>query len=197
VLTAEEEKTLVMYAKKCSDHYYGLSINEFKELAYEFAKQRKVKYPSNWDDHKMCGRDWYYGFMRRHKELTLRTPEQTSLNRVKSFSKKNVQLFFRNLDAVLSEHPYQAANIWNMDETGFSTVPTKIGKVISVRGARKVGQISSQERGSVVTMALAVNHRSSCLIGKTCSLYSWKMHLLELVSLTDLGRCSKQNLSNT
>jgi len=157
VLTAEEEKALVMYAKKCSDHYYGLSINEFKELAYEFAKQRKVKYPSNWDDHKMCGRDWYYGFMRRHKELTLRTPEQTSLNRVKSFSKENVQLFFRNLDAVLSEHPYQAANIWNMDETGFSTVPTKIGKVISVRGARKVGQISSQERGSVVTMALAVN----------------------------------------
>lgn len=44
-----------------------------------------------------------------------------------------------------------------MDETGFSAVPTKIGKVISVRGVKKVGLISSAERGSMITMALAVN----------------------------------------
>lgn len=53
----------------------------------------------------MCGLDWYYGFMRRHRQLTPRTPEQTSLNRTKSFNKENVQLFFRNLVSTLSEYP--------------------------------------------------------------------------------------------
>ncbi|XP_011704527.1 PREDICTED: uncharacterized protein LOC105459883 [Wasmannia auropunctata] len=78
VFTAKEEEELVSYAKKCSDHYYGFSINELRELAYLFAKQRQIKYPSNWDDNKMSGRDWYYGFMRRHKELTLRTHEEAA-----------------------------------------------------------------------------------------------------------------------
>lgn len=44
-----------------------------------------------------------------------------------------------------------------MDETGFFTVPTKVGKVICLRGLKKVGQLSSAERGTMVTMALAVN----------------------------------------
>ncbi|KAJ8943837.1 hypothetical protein NQ318_020909 [Aromia moschata] len=157
VFSVEQERALVSYAKKYSDHYYGLNITELRELAYQFGKKIQVKYPSKWDEDKMSGRDWYYGFMRRHQELSLRTPEQTTLHRVKSFSEENVQVFFRNLDAVLSEYPYQAADIWNMDETGFSTVPTNIGKVISTRGMRRVGQISAQERGSMIRMALAVS----------------------------------------
>ncbi|XP_018360611.1 PREDICTED: uncharacterized protein LOC108759603 [Trachymyrmex cornetzi] len=44
-----------------------------------------------------------------------------------------------------------------MDGTGFSTVPTKIGKVIAVRGIKKVGLMSSAERGRMITMTLTVN----------------------------------------
>lgn len=44
-----------------------------------------------------------------------------------------------------------------MDETGFSTVPSKIGKVISILGVKKVGIMSSTERGTMISMALAVN----------------------------------------
>ncbi|XP_033232015.1 uncharacterized protein LOC117182996 [Belonocnema kinseyi] len=44
-----------------------------------------------------------------------------------------------------------------MDAANFSSVPTKIGKVIAFRGSRQVGQIASQERGISITMALAVN----------------------------------------
>ncbi|XP_031632567.1 uncharacterized protein LOC116346566 [Contarinia nasturtii] len=38
----------------------------------------------------MAGKTWYYGFMLRHPSLSLRTPEQTSINRVRSFCKENV-----------------------------------------------------------------------------------------------------------
>ena len=164
VFSAEEEKAVVGYAKQCSNHYYGLSIIELRELSYQFSKKIHAKYPPNWDTNERSGRDWYYGFMRRHPELTLRTPEQTSSNHVKSFSNENMQLFFRNLDSVLSEHPYQAADIWNMDETGFSAVPTKIAKVILMRGMRRVGQILTQARESMITMSLAVNAEGNSIL---------------------------------
>lgn len=95
--------------------------------------------------------------MQRHPLLTLRTPEQTSLNRMKGFCKENVSQFFGHLDNVLAIHQFRPSNIWNMDETGFSTVPSKIGKVISIRGVKKVGIMSSAERGTMISMALAVN----------------------------------------
>lgn len=44
-----------------------------------------------------------------------------------------------------------------MDETGFSTVPSKIGKVISLKEMRRVRFMASAERGTMITMALAVN----------------------------------------
>ncbi|XP_043465738.1 MFS-type transporter clz9-like [Leptopilina heterotoma] len=44
-----------------------------------------------------------------------------------------------------------------MDETGFSTVPTKAVRVLSLKGSKRVGNMTSQERGALVTMALAVN----------------------------------------
>lgn len=44
-----------------------------------------------------------------------------------------------------------------MDETGIATVPTKIFKVIGKKGARNVGQKTSQERGTTVSVAVAVS----------------------------------------
>lgn len=156
MFTREQECALAKYSVRCQDHYYGLSTSELKRLAFQFAVRIEIEYPEAWNTNEMAGWKWYYNFMSRHPEFVLRTPEQTSLNRVRAFCKVNVDAFFFNLNAVLKpEHnPFR---IWNMDETGFSTVPSKIGKVISLRGLKKVGQICSQERGTMVTMALAVS----------------------------------------
>lgn len=161
VFDDDEEETLVDYIIKCSNHYYGLSITELRILAYEFVTKidpdNNRKYPKSWDDNGIAGYAWYYAFMERHTKLALRTPEQTSLNRVKSFCKENVDAFYRNLKDVIFPKPYPPERIYNMDETGFSTVPSKVGKVISLKGQKRVGKIASAERGSMITMALAVN----------------------------------------
>lgn len=78
---------------KCASHYYGLSINELRQLAYQFAVKLDVDFPGNWIGDQMAGKDWYRAFFRRHPKLTLRTPEQTSLNRVKAFCKANMEKF--------------------------------------------------------------------------------------------------------
>lgn len=142
---------------KCASHYYGLSINELRQLAYQFAVKLGVNFPDNWIGDQMAGKDWYRAFFRRHPKLTLRTPEQTSLNRVKAFCKANVEKFFEQLDALLDEHHFPAARIFNMDESGFSTVPTKIGKVIALKGLKRVGKLEGAERGTMITMALTVD----------------------------------------
>jgi len=46
--------------------------------------------------------------------------------------------------------------IWNVDETGISTVQ-KPGKVIATKGAKLVGRITSGERGQTVTTMCAMN----------------------------------------
>ena len=46
--------------------------------------------------------------------------------------------------------------IWNVDETGISTVQ-KPGKVIATKGARLVGRITSCERGQTVIVLCIMN----------------------------------------
>lgn len=168
-------------------HYYGLSITELRELAYQLAK-KMGGCPDGWDDEKMAPRHWYYKFMKRHPQLVLRTPEQTSMNRAKAFCKSNVDRFFENFISVLSSgHDFGATQIFNMDESGFSTVPSKIGKVIALKGMRRVGKMEAAERGTMITMALAVSAGGNSIPpffrGKKCRAAFWTMFHLEQLGM--------------
>lgn len=145
------------YILKASDiNYstiYGLSLKELRKLAYEYAKIIGISYPDAWDTNKEASSDWQLSFMRRHRNLSLRTPEQVSQNRAKSFSKENVDAFFNNLSSVLSATPYEPHRIWNMDECGLPTVPTKNPKTIAEKGKKRVGTSTSAERGTNMSLA--------------------------------------------
>nr|CAH7753296.1 unnamed protein product [Callosobruchus chinensis] len=41
------------------------------------AKFHKLKIPQAWEDRKMAGIDWLYGFRKRHPEIRLRVPPGT------------------------------------------------------------------------------------------------------------------------
>lgn len=155
------------YVLKCGDLYYGLSIAELRKLAFQFAKKLNIPYPETWNENSMAGEKWYRLFIQRHPNMTLRTPQQVSLNRIRGFSRENVNSFFSNFDRVTDPNRggfnYTAHSIWNMDETGFSTVPTKIGRVLSRKGSKHVGMSAAQERGTLVTMAACVNAAATVL----------------------------------
>lgn len=141
---------------KASDIYYGLSPREIRKFACEYAIALQIQVPAPWMKNKLAGEDWFTSFMKRHKKLSIRTPEATSLARASSFNKHNVAHFFTNLETVLTRLKIGPADIYNMDETGITTVQ-KPDRVVARRGFKQIGRITSQERGTLVTLAMAVS----------------------------------------
>jgi hypothetical protein len=162
VFNAEREKLLCEYLQTCSKMHYGLDTKQTRVFAYEFAKRLGIAYPREWDEHKSAGRDWLLGFMDRNKDLSLRQPEATSLGRSTSFNKHNVGMFFENLKFILDKHKFPAENIFNLDETGCTTVH-KPSRVIAMKGQKQVGQVTSGERGKLITVCCFINAAGNTL----------------------------------
>lgn len=87
----------------------------------------------------------------------MRNPEKTSLARAKGFNRTAVDKFFNLLHALYEKYTFLPENIYNVDETGMTTVPNKPLKVIARRGKKQVGSLTSAERGVLVTVEICMN----------------------------------------
>jgi len=152
-----EEGELVVYLTAASKMCFGLSAKETRKLAYELAVNLGKCVPENWQTSSSAGPDWFSGFMRRHKAvLSVRTPESTSLSRTTSFNRTNVNLFYDNLEGLYKRFHFEPQCIWNVDETGLTTVQNPC-KIVACKGVKQVGAATSAERGQLVTLCCAVN----------------------------------------
>ena len=89
----------------------------------------------------------------------------TSLLRVVGFNKASVMKFFDLLKSELEKHSYSGDRIWNVDETGITTVQVP-GKVLAQKGQKQVGRVTSAERGECMTAVCAVNAAGTYAPGK-------------------------------
>lgn len=135
---------------------FGLTINEVRELAFDIAEEMKIPHKFN-KQQRMAGKKWYYGFMRRHPELSLRAPEATSLARVRGFRQDRVYAFFDLLEKTVQQFGIGASRIYNMHETGISTVQKHLQKIVGQKGKKQIGKIKSAERGVTSTAVCCVS----------------------------------------
>ncbi|XP_074037915.1 uncharacterized protein [Leptinotarsa decemlineata] len=156
VFTKDEEKILSDYLLTCAASNYGLTTKETRSLAYLLAKKHNKKVPESWEKNEMAGEVWLKLFMKRHSNLSLRLPQATSIARATSFNRTNVAAFFENYTGVLAKHTLSGKDVWNVDETGITTVQ-KPDRVIARRGEKQVSAMTSAERGTLVTLAFAGN----------------------------------------
>ena len=56
----------------------------------------------------------------------------------------------------MQRHNFQPSDIWNMDETGVTTVH-RPDRVVARQGFKQIGSLTSAERGTLVTLACAVS----------------------------------------
>ncbi|XP_045463194.1 uncharacterized protein LOC123672901 [Harmonia axyridis] len=105
----------------------------------------------------MAGWDWLKGFRDRNPSISLRTPESTSFARASAFNNQKIQKYFALLSVVLEKHHLKANDIWNVDGSGFSTVPSKNTKIFAIRGQKQVGVLTSAEKGHHFTVVCGMN----------------------------------------
>lgn len=150
VFSIDQEAMLVEYLITCSKLKHGLTKADLRKFAFQYAISLRLNVPRSWTKNESAGKDWEQGFMKRHRQLTLRKPENTSLARLTSFNRTNVNEFFENYKKVMTKHNFPPSRIINIDESGVTTV-LQAPKVIAETGAKQVGQTVSAERGQLVT----------------------------------------------
>lgn len=157
IFTCHEETLLESYIVKSCKLHYGFTPKTARQFAFQFAVANNKKIPDKWVENEMASFDWLRGFMHRHsKILSLRTPESTSLSRATAFNRTTVGEFQTNLKNVLEKFKFGPESIYNIDETGVTTVH-KPGKVIANKGSKQVSKATSAERGQLVTMCAAIS----------------------------------------
>lgn len=57
----------------------------------------------------------------------------------------------------MDEHNFEPSNIYNVDETGISVVPSKCLKVLGLKGKKQIGALTSAERGSLITCIMCMS----------------------------------------
>jgi len=152
-LGPEFEAALVRHALFLQQMLFGLNTVELRKLAYELAEKQKISHRFR---NNIAGKTWLKGFLRRHPDVVIRSPEPTSLGRAVGFNKPRVDQFFELYQAELNKHSYAADKIFNMDESGL-TVVHKPRKVLAHRGDKQVGRITSGEKGETMTVICAVS----------------------------------------
>lgn len=155
----DAERAMAENIKLLAKLFYGLSPLQVRSAAYTYAEKHNIKHNFN-RDRKLAGKDWLYGFLKRNPSISIRHPEATSINRVTAFNKGEVNLFFENLEDVMRKHQFTGSKIYNIDETGITTVQDP-GTIIAQKGQKRVGSITSYERGKNITVICAVSASGS------------------------------------
>lgn len=154
VLNDDQETELANHILKLSNRFYGLTTSKIKQLAFEYVVAKNIRHNFNVEN-KSCGKDWLCGFLARHPRISLRRPEATSINRVMACNRKDVNLFYDNLNLVFEKYKFPARSIFNVDETGISGVH-KPHRSLAQKGRKQVGAITS-ERGETTNVVCCMS----------------------------------------
>ena len=120
-LSPQHEQALVDHIQLMELALFGLDTEDVRKFAYSLATELNIENKFNHTS-KMAGRDRLNSFMKRHPELSISTPQATSMARAVGFNWPKVAQFFDIYKDILAKGNFTADNIWNADETGISNV---------------------------------------------------------------------------
>ena len=148
-LTPAEEQQLADWAVQMGRIGYGRTKEQIssavKKLLDRYGRQNPFV------DNRP-GKDWWYAFLRRHPELTMRSPEHLQLARASACSKEVLSKWYVAFKQFVELNGVSVpARVWNADETGCPLCP-KSGKVLALSGTKDVYQATSNSKEQITTL---------------------------------------------
>lgn len=144
-LPTELENDLADYVLRMEEAGFGLNRRDIMSLAFQLAQKNNLthNFPQ---DKQSAGKTWLRLFLKRHPNLSFRQPTGTSIARLKGFNKEKVNRFFTLLEEAMDKYKYTPNNIYNVDETGITVVPSKMPEILAEKGKRQIKATTSAER---------------------------------------------------
>lgn len=125
-------------------------------MAFELAICNNPRHPFSITE-ETAGKKWLRNFLRRHPELSVRSPQAISNARVRGFNQENVAAFFELYEKELQKINFEPHRLFNVDETGITIVQHKRSKITSAKGKKQVATLTSAERGGLITVVTSMN----------------------------------------
>ena len=148
-LTVTEEQELVDWALHMGRIRYGRTREQISMMVKKLLDKDGRQNP--FVDNRP-GKDWWYAFLRRHPELTMRTPEHLQLACAAACSEEVLSRWYTAFKQFFDLNDVNdAARIWNADETGCPLCP-KSGKVLALYGAKDVFQATTDTKEQITTL---------------------------------------------
>ena len=130
VLNEQEETQLARCINVLCNAGFSPSTNEIKDLVRDYVRANSITNPYN-DDRP--GKDWLHNFMKRQK---LSTKKATIISAARKAATANPFIifdFYEVVEKIIKEKKLKREQIWNCDESGFPTDPSKC-KVVAPIG---------------------------------------------------------------
>lgn len=156
VFSRELEEEFVQHIRDMETRFFGITLKDLQKLIFEFADKNNIKNPFN-KEKGIAGQKWIKGFLLRNPQISLRRPENTSAARAQAFNKENISEYFKVLNQILEKYKFPPENIYNVDESGLSTVQKRPQRILATKGRKQVGALSSAERGQHLTAVCCMN----------------------------------------
>lgn len=134
------EEDLMQHIIEMETRFFLLTMKDLRRLVFQIASKK-----------------WVSGFLKRNPRISLRIPENTSYARAQTFNRNNISSYFTALAAIIDQYKFPPENIYNVDESGLSTVQKRPQKIFATRGRKQAETLSSAERGQHLTVVCCMN----------------------------------------
>ena len=119
--------------------FHGLTRKQIMKLAFEYAEINHLPHRFK---NGLAGKQWFSDFCRRN-DFSLRVPEKLAACRAANFNRMQIDNFFENLRNLMEKYQFPPHRIFNTDESGLSSIPSKMRKVVSPKNKQKVSKLTS------------------------------------------------------
>lgn len=152
ILSSEEENLLKEWILASQRKGFPLRLEDLQESVKQFLDDnpRPNPFPEN-----RPGKGWYKAFLRRHPDVSLRTPEAVT-SASANISENDIRKWFQEVENYLNEKGYAEIlkdphRVFNGDETCFLLCP-KNKRVLAAKGSKNVYQIEHHSKYNLTVM---------------------------------------------